>query len=244
MYLENLHGGVLITLGNSVTLPDEIKAQLLEKWEMANEDGEVDDLIAEAEQIAMPKAYVLPATIDELEEDHVVLSGVMFPSTLMPQQLKYLFEKEDRPTLFAYTLTCGQELHKWFLSQTDFLLQGVAEDITIRYLGLIGNAMREYVSGTCMPGKHFSAMNPGSLPNWPISQQRPLFALLGDVMGEIGVELTESFLMLPVKSVSGLLFEAAEHYTNCSLCPRDGCPHRRDPFDAVLYMEKYNLGEI
>jgi len=227
MYLENLHGGVLITLGNSVTLPDEIKAQLLEKWEMANEDGEVDDLIAEAEQIAMPKAYVLPATIDELEEDHVVLSGVMFPSTLMPQQLKYLFEKEDRPTLFAYTLTCGQELHKWFLSQTDFLLQGVAEDITIRYLGLIGNAMREYVSGTCMPGKHFSAMNPGSLPTWNIRGQAPLFRLLGEGAVRCGVELTDSMLMVPFKSGSGVYYESEHNFESCMFCDKLTCPNRR-----------------
>ena len=109
MYLENLNGGVLITLGNSVALPDEIKAQLLEKWEMANEDGEVDDLIAEAEKIAAPKAYVIPATIDELEEDHVTLSGIHFESTLMPQQLRPLYEKGGNPTIFA--AGCGGSYH-------------------------------------------------------------------------------------------------------------------------------------
>ena len=59
---------------------------------------------------------------------------------------------------------------------------------------------------------------------------------------EIGVELTDSFLMLPVKSVSGLMFESEEHYTNCTLCPRAKCPGRRSPFDPQLYRQKYHLG--
>lgn len=230
MYLENLNGGVLITLGNSVALPDEIKAQLLEKWEMANEDGEVDDLIAEAEKIAAPKAYVIPATIDELEEDHVTLSCIRFESTLMPQQLRPLYEKGGNPTIFAYTMTCGQELHKWFLSQTDFLLQGVAEDITIRYLGLVGGAMRDYVTNTCLPGKHFSSMNPGSLPSWNIKGQAPLFQLLGEGAARCGVELTDSMLMVPFKSGSGVYYESEHNFESCMFCDKLTCPNRRAAF--------------
>ena len=40
------------------------------------------------------------------------------------------------------------------------------------------------------PGK-LSSMSPGSLEDWPISQQRPLFSLFGDVEAKIGVKLTK-----------------------------------------------------
>jgi len=77
-----------------------------------------------------------------------------------------------------------------------------------------------------------SSMNPGSgdARLWPIGQQRPLFGLLGDVEGAIGVRLTPSLLMQPNKSVSGILFPAAEHFESCQHCAREDCPRRRAPF--------------
>jgi len=38
-------------------------------------------------------------------------------------------------------------------------------------------------------------MNPGSLEDWPLTEQRVLFALLGDPQAAIGVRLTDSLLM-------------------------------------------------
>jgi cobalamin-dependent methionine synthase I len=79
-----------------------------------------------------------------------------------------------------------------------------------------------------------SSMNPGSLAGWPIDRQRELFDLLDNKNEEIGVELTESFLMLPNKSGSGILFKSKTGYSNCKLCERLNCPTRRDPFDSKL----------
>jgi hypothetical protein len=82
-------------------------------------------------------------------------------------------------------------------------------------------------------------MNPGSLPDWPLSEQRPLFTLLGENPGTIGVELMDSFLMTPVKSVSGMWFPTEERFESCQLCQRHNCPGRRAQFDAGLYDRKY-----
>ena len=89
-----------------------------------------------------------------------------------------------------------------------------------------------------MPGKT-ATMAPGSLSNWPLPQQRPLFDVLGDVQGIIGVELSDSFLMTPNKSVSGVRFPTEEGFASCQLCPREGCPNRRAPYDQTLYERKY-----
>ena len=83
-------------------------------------------------------------------------------------------------------------------------------------------------------------MNPGSLPDWPISQQRPLFDLVGKA-AEIGVHLTDSYLMRPLKSVSGILFATDVTYENCQLCPVERCPNRRAPYDPTLFDRKYRL---
>jgi hypothetical protein len=85
-----------------------------------------------------------------------------------------------------------------------------------------------------------AVMNPGSLANWPLEEQRLLFRLLGDPHEAIGVQLTDSFLMVPIKSVSGLRFPTEMHYENCQLCPRDPCPGRRAPYDSDLYDRRYS----
>jgi hypothetical protein len=69
---------------------------------------------------------------------------------------------------------------------------------------------------------------------WPIEQQRSLFALFGDVEALIGVALTESYLMLPTKSVSGVYFETDQSFISCQLCTREACPGRRAKYTGKV----------
>jgi len=55
---------------------------------------------------------------------------------------------------------------------------------------------------------------------------------LGDSAKAIGTRLTEKMVIQPLKSVSGIQFVSEEGFVNCSLCPRQGCPSRRAPYDA------------
>jgi len=59
-------------------------------------------------------------------------------------------------------------------------------------------------------------------------------------MGKTGVELTDSQLMKPNKSVSGFLFPSESDYENCQLCPRENCPNRSADFEEELYRERLN----
>lgn len=229
MITEKIGGGIYITLGFPLALPDDTRNAVLEKWDMANEEGEVDDLLAEAEAIARPSAYVIPASIDELKEDYAILSGIRFESTLLCKQLSPLMAREN-PTVYAYTITCGQQLHQWSQKQDDILLKSVAEDISVRYLYLAAAALREYVSENYFMGHHFSAMNPGSLNTWDIRGQKPLFELLGEGADRCGVELNDSMLMIPFKSGSGLYFESEHSFESCMFCDKLNCPNRRAEF--------------
>jgi hypothetical protein len=84
-------------------------------------------------------------------------------------------------------------------------------------------------------------MNPGSLHDWPLKEQRVLFDMLGDPKATIGVELLHTYLMRPAKTVSGLLFTTQDSYVNCRLCPREVCPNRRAGYDPALYATKYGI---
>jgi hypothetical protein len=84
------------------------------------------------------------------------------------------------------------------------------------------------------------SMNPGAgdMSVWPIEQQRELFAFFGGLPESIGVVLTESCLMVPNKSVSGLLYPSKDGFQSCQLCHRERCPGRRAPFDPHLWEER------
>jgi hypothetical protein len=82
--------------------------------------------------------------------------------------------------------------------------------------------------------KKLGLMDPGSLEDWPIAEQAPLFALLGDTEGRLGVRLTDSLLMVPRKSISGILFPSEESFTSCRLCPRNPCQGRRVDYEPEL----------
>jgi cobalamin-dependent methionine synthase I len=77
-------------------------------------------------------------------------------------------------------------------------------------------------------------INPGSLEDWPIDEQHILFSLLGDTNESIGLDLLESYLMFPTKSLSGIQFPTEEHFESCQLCPRENCPGRRANYEETL----------
>ena len=50
----------------------------------------------------------------------------------------------------------------------------------------------------------------------------------------IGVNLTDSFLMIPRKSISGIYFPTEIKFYSCQLCPRERCIGRKAPYDSKL----------
>ncbi len=194
------------------------------------------ELARKAEGVARPKALYREAFVDSLDEDHVVIDGVRIHSRIMSINFKGI----DR--VFPYITTCGRELFSWADALDDILEQywaGAIMEMALEaaYDALLAHLDLEYHTG------RLSAMNPGSLADWPIKGQRDLFSLLGNSEGTIGVELTESFLMIPIKTTSGILFPAEEGFHSCSLCDRKSCPNRRAPYDESLYSKKYNIKE-
>lgn len=234
MFTENLAGGIFFSFEQPLALSDEAKEKLLEKWEAANEEGEVNDLLAEAEAIASPKAYIIPTVINEIGDGYVILNGIRFDSVLLADKLAPIHNKGEK--IYFFTNTCGMELHEWAMANDDVLLKGVAEDICLAYLGIVSSAVREYVRKTYYPGRHFSTMNPGSLAAWNIRGQIPTFELLGEGAVRCGVSLGESMLMTPFKSGSGVYFETEHDFESCMFCDKLDCPNRR-----AEYVMQYNV---
>jgi len=194
--------------------------------------GELADLVAKAQEVARPKAMLGLAYVDERGDDTVILDGVTFRSRVLRVNMKVANRA------FCYVATCGRELFDWGERLDDVLLQFWAEAIKEAALRDAMRTMNREIKQRFRPGK-LVTMNPGSLIDWPITQQRPLFRLMGDPAAAIGVELKESCLMIPNKSVSGVRFEKEERFESCQLCPRRDCPGRRAPYDSELYERQY-----
>ncbi len=219
-------------------IPFRIELDSLKKALRFKGDGPLLDdlmsLVSEAERIGRPKALYRMAFVDERGEDYVVVEGVRFKSRILRVNLG------ESQRVFPYLVTCGVELEDWANRIGDVLKQfwaGVIREMAMRFAHA---AMEEHLLGLYKPGK-LSRMSPGSLADWPIQEQRPLFKILGNTEEMIGVRLTESLLMVPTKSVSGIRFPTEESFESCQLCPREECPNRRAPYDSNLYDKKYRM---
>jgi hypothetical protein len=201
------------------------------------EDGSDDAyaarrLIAEAETIARPKALSTVGYIDSKADDAVAVNGVTLTSRVLRVNL------EGAQRVFVYVATCGTELEAWGRGKDDIMESFWADGIMLQAVRSAGTALTAFLEAAYRPGR-LAHMNPGSLQDWPLREQRPLFSLAGDVEERIGVRLTDSYLMVPAKSVSGLYFPTEETFESCQLCGREVCPNRRAPFDPALFDRKY-----
>jgi hypothetical protein len=214
-------------------------AEVLKRVRLDPADPDADEvrrLLGAAHAIGRPKAVYREAFIDARVDDTVTIDAVPFASRVLRVNL------EQAQQVFAYLATCGTELESWAAPLDDPLERYWADAIMELALRKALHYLNERI-GEIIPHNRTSVMNPGSLRDWPITQQRPLFALIGPAAARVGITLTESLLMTPAKSVSGIRFATDIRFENCQICPRVDCPNRHSPYDKALYQRKYGRTE-
>lgn len=194
------------------------------RWE------EVHTLLEVAKPLITPKAAYQISYVDQKLENAVDIDGVRFTSRVLRKNL------EEAERVFPYVITIGDKLKEKGGESKDLIKQ--------YYFDVIGNialsAARKFLEKhlqTLYGLDGMSFMSPGSLIDWPIEEQKPLFSLFGDGETPIGVKLNQSLLMLPAKSISGIYFPTEVSFFSCQLCPRDKCPGRKAAYDHKLAKE-------
>jgi hypothetical protein len=220
--MSHTNNNIILTL-DDLSLTDADRKTLTDRAGDDNAD-EVCTMLDAAEKVARPLAVYAVLAIDEKRTDSVVINGVEIKSALMREN----FDSVNR--VFPYVATCGPALEEW--SETfrdDPLAEYFADEIKKIYLGKMAAHMNAHIKNRYGIKSNLSAMNPGSIRQWPLSGQRELFAILGRdyILEKIGVRLCDSMLMLPSKTVSGIGFESEKEYHNCMYCPISNCPNRR-----------------
>lgn len=220
--LEILDGiPVLITL-------DEVKAKLKKAdWDL------VQRLLECEFHLIHPRAVYGASSVTEKQDHSVGVDGVLLSSRVLAYHLR-----KDM-NVFPFVATIGNGLQSRADESEDMLVKyyfdaigNLALNKTRKYLE---THLKERFGFTCL-----SHLSPGSLSDWPIEEQQPLFSLLNGAEAAIGIRLTPQFLMVPTKSVSGIFFTTETAFESCQLCPRDHCPGRRAEYSQSL-LDKYGI---
>lgn len=195
----------------------------------------VQGLIDRALSLIVPRAVFKDSSLDCKQEQGVVVEGIALQSKVLRKNL------EDVGRVFPFVLSIGAGLEEEAAGDEDLLDRYLLDKIGDLVLIQARRQLQAHLQKQYGFAK-LSSMSPGSLPDWPLEEQQQLFALLGDVQGTLGVRLSESCLMLPRKSVSGLYFPTEVSFFSCQLCPRQNCEERKGAYDPDKVKE-YGLAE-
>jgi len=247
-YVPNIvSAGQETTYGSSMALDSkaevcELNAQVLEDFfvelslektlerlkidERRSRSLGVENIFKTGVSLVDPRAIYATGYVSKHSVDKTEIEDTKFSSRVLAKNL------EQIERVFPYVLTIGDPLENAARSSENIAAKLVLEAVGDLALGsalehLQRHISRQYGLGTT------SHMGPGQL-DWPITEQRELFSILGCVKDKIGVTLTDSLMMMPRKSISGIIFPTEETFISCQLCQRNKCPSRKAPFDEDL----------
>ena len=185
----------------------------------------IEKLSIEAQTVARPRAGAKLSHINLIDKDKVEVDQVVLTSPLLVEKVDGLSR------IFPYVVTEGQEMANWSNSYSgmDRIFANAFQHDSLRQVtAMLEKEIMEKYGIT-----QVSAMNPGSLSVWAITQQKPLFQILGSLPEKLGVSLLPTFMMKPEHSGSGIFFQTDKKFFNCQLCPREDCPNRKVPYQAA-----------
>lgn len=160
--------------------------------------NQAQTLLDQTNAVAVPKALVIPGSVDKKTETQIVINGAAFTS---PKLMANLDEGDD---LYAYIATCGAEIDAYAASLTDqmdlFMIDGI--------MNLLVGAGKAFVSeqvGSAAGWPDIYDYVPGMGEAWPKDEQVKLFNLFGSYPAEIGVSMEDAAFVLPRRSTIGIL---------------------------------------
>lgn len=179
-------------------------------------------------QIASPRgAYArFKATVPELK-DEIEIEGHRFHTGRI---IRNMLKGAQEYAFFAATAGPGPEnLSKKLINERQFLEGYIVDLIATGIVESVADQLQEQIKSAVQQDglKSTNRYSPGYC-TWNLDEQQKLFGLLpGDCCG---ITLSESSLMLPIKSVSGIIgigkkVKFREH--TCEICSMKECAYRR-----------------
>lgn len=181
----------------------------------------------ELNDICKPRFGYLPVAGNLRDRDSLVLGGrTVSPGRIITSYLK----KSDFFILLV--ATAGTEYDSWrqdIQDGGDIVRQYVADSLGSAIAEAIVAQSLDYLESMASKSAlHISNSYSPGYCGWHVSEQQTLFALLPELF--CGVRLTESSLMLPIKSVSAIIGAGpliVRKPYGCAICSKKDCYKRR-----------------
>lgn len=185
-------------------------------------ESEVRSILTTVAEHQTSRLAFLTTPASVLEEFH--------PGRIIERQL------QGSEALCWFVATAGQwfeDYQQQLMHEGDMLKVYIANElgslIAERTADRLEEALEEQISPKHL--SHTNRFSPGYC-GWPLNEQQQLFALFHDagVSSPCGITLTESSLMLPIKSVSGVIgigHHVKKHDYQCNICGLESCYKRR-----------------
>lgn len=201
-------------------------------------DGEAPDMIRELideilplipAHIALQCGYgILPAGSITLADDSVSFDELLFATgPIITSQLK------RSTSLALFVSTAGPRLEQWsgkLMAEGDMMRGYIVDAIASEYVEQASVWLEKQIAGHVASSgwKMTNRYSPGYC-DWPVSEQHKLFSLLPERF--CGITLTESALMVPIKSLSGIIGlgpDVKRGAFQCNICDLKDCFRRRE----------------
>ena len=206
--------------------PAVIIKSLLLRTPQPRIEKKVGELVKVMQPLAHPKAIFKVSYVDNKSTDSLDIDGVRFTGRILRDNLGSVNR------VFPYIATCGREIENYDAGK-DMIGSLCLEAIKLFLVGKAANFLLDYITKKYALGQ-VSHMNPGSLTDWPLTQQEQLFSLFQGADAKIGVRLSEGNVIHPLKSISGIYFPTEVKFESCRLCPRRKCIGRLAAYSAEM----------
>lgn len=206
------------------------RREILRYLGAATATPELERMIGQAEQIVAQAAtprHVARRFPLSVEREGVTLGGTWLPSTTLAAHLKGCQEA----FLTAFTLGPGVDGMIRRYELTDMALASVLQACAAAYTEEQADKAQEEIEKYAR--EHGLYLRPRYSPGYgdfPLSCQQFLFDAL-EASKKIGVTLTANYLMLPMKSITGVVGLSPDpslcHIGKCMVCSAENCPFRQ-----------------
>jgi hypothetical protein len=174
-------------------------------------------LLEECKSLIRPTAAYTYVKIKGISDDGILVEdGKMLSSRKLAEQLKCATE------IAVFVITIGPDLERRVssIAQSRLLDSWVLDNSGTYALRLLNRHLEEKIAAE--KKWKISKFNPGSTPSWELEQQEVLFNIFSKdkIRDALGVILNDKFVMIPRKSISGIMGQTVEAYHNCSECSK------------------------
>ncbi|MFC2017995.1 vitamin B12 dependent-methionine synthase activation domain-containing protein [Chloroflexota bacterium] len=192
----------------------------------------IDDYIDNVDHIIEPAYSYVIRDVEWVQESRVFIDGSI---TLESKVIAQLLEQCNKVAMFIMTIGSHLEETTRQLADDGLVLQSaildaVGSNATEKVAGCIQNEIEEIVREQ---GFSISPRFSPGYCDWDIRQQQMIFQVVdGD---PLGIHLTETCLMIPRKSISGIIGigtpdSNVSSYNPCRTCHKRNCTSRRTRF--------------